>query len=91
MSVATSYNGTNGCGTNKPLTHVRNYEVGFKLQNEFTYIDASVYDKEFKGMQYKPVNLQNLPIGPPTTYGSTAKGVRFIGSVNPFATMDSNR
>jgi len=82
-------NGTNGCGRNKPLTHVRNYEAGFKLQNVFTYIDASIYDKEFNGLGYQPVDRQNLPIGPNTTYGSTAKGVRFIGSVNPFATAGS--
>jgi len=82
-------NGSDGCGRTKPLTHVRNYELGYKLQNEFVYIDASIYDKEFKGLSYTPVNIQSVPIGPPSTYGSTSKGVRFIGSVNPFATMDS--
>jgi outer membrane receptor protein involved in Fe transport len=82
-------NGSNGCGATKPLTHIRNYEVGYKLQNEFVYIDASVYDKEFKGLSYTPVDIQSIPIGLPSTYGSTAKGVRFIGSVNPFAAMDN--
>ena len=82
-------NGKNGCGQTKPLTHVRNYEVGYKLQNEFTYIDASVYDKEFKGLVYTPQNIQGVPIGLPSTYGSSAKGVRFIGSVNPFARVDN--
>lgn len=82
-------NGSNGCGQTKPLTHVRNYEVGYKLQNQFAYIDASVYDKEFKGIQHTPVNIQNVPIGLPTTYGSTSLGLRFIGSVNPLAAMDS--
>jgi hypothetical protein len=82
-------NGSNGCGQTKPLTHVRNYELGYKLQNQFVFIDASVYDKEFKGIQHTPVNIQNVPIGLPTTYGSTSKGLRFIGSVNPLAAMDS--
>jgi outer membrane receptor protein involved in Fe transport len=82
-------NGSDGCSTQKPLTHVRNYELGYKLQNQFVFIDASVYDKEFKGIQHIPVNIQSQPIGPSTSYGSTSKGVRFIGSVNPLAAMDS--
>ncbi|MBS0418640.1 MAG: TonB-dependent receptor [Proteobacteria bacterium] len=82
-------NGTNGCGRSQPLTHIRNYEAGFKVQNEFTYIDASIYDKEFRGLGYQPVDRQNLPIGKNTTYGSTAKGIRFIGSVNPFALAEN--
>ncbi len=84
------YNGSNGCAIrNAPLTTIRNYEVGFKMQNQFAYIDASVYDKEFSGIQYTPVNIDSVPIGPPTTYGSTSKGVRFIGTVTPFAGMDN--
>jgi len=82
-------NGSDGCGQTKPLTHVRNYELGYKLQNQFVFIDASVYDKEFTGIQHTPVNIQNVPIGLPTTYGSSSRGLRFIGSVNPLAAMDS--
>ena len=70
---------------------MRNYEGGFKIQNRYTYIDASIYDKEFKGLLTTPVNIQNQPIGPPEIYGSTAKGVRLIGSVNPFADSDVQR
>ena len=62
---------------------MQNYEGGFKIQNRYTYIDASVYDKKFKGLLNTPVNIQNQPIGPPEIYGSTAKGVRLVGSVNP--------
>jgi outer membrane receptor protein involved in Fe transport len=75
-----------GCPAHSPLTTVQNYEFGFKVQNRWTYIDASFYDKEFSGLAYTPVNIDNVPIGPPSTYGSTAKGVRFVGYVNPFAT-----
>ncbi|MBS0393725.1 MAG: TonB-dependent receptor [Proteobacteria bacterium] len=82
------YNGSNGCPSNPPLNRIQNYELGFKVQNQWTYLDASVYDKEFQGLVYQPVNIQNVPIGPTTTYGSTAKGIRLIGSVNPFATSD---
>jgi hypothetical protein len=65
---------------------LQNYEFGFKIQNQWTYIDASIYDKEFSGLAFTPVNINNVPIGPPTVYGSTSKGGRLVGSVNPFAT-----
>ena len=74
--------------TNPPLQRMQNYEGGFKIQNRYAYADASVYYKEFSGLINTPVNLQNQPIGPPEIYGSTAKGVRLIGSVNPLADSD---
>jgi outer membrane receptor protein involved in Fe transport len=74
--------------TQPPLQTMKNYEGGFKIQNRYTYIDASIYDKEFKGLVDKPVNIQNVSIGPPEIYGSTAKGVRLVGSVNPGADSD---
>jgi hypothetical protein len=48
----------------------------------------AIYDKEFKGLVYQPVNIQQVPIGPKKTFGSTSKGVRVVGSVNPLADMD---
>ncbi|HTB87315.1 MAG TPA: TonB-dependent receptor [Steroidobacteraceae bacterium] len=74
--------------TNPPLQRMQNYEGGFKIQNRYAYADASIYYKEFSGLINTPVNLQNQPIGPPEIYGSTAKGVRLIGSVNPLADSD---
>ena len=82
------YNGSNSCPANPPLNKVQNYEGGFKIQNAFTYIDLAIYDKEFKGLVYQPVNIQMVPIGPITTYGSTSKGLRLVGSVNPLANSD---
>ncbi len=82
------YNGSNGCPSKPPLNTVRNYEIGYKIQNRYTYNDISLYDKEFKGLQYQPVNIEQVPLGPVTTYGSTARGVRWIGSVNPGADSD---
>ncbi|MEP6886176.1 MAG: TonB-dependent receptor plug domain-containing protein [Gammaproteobacteria bacterium] len=82
------YNGSNGCPSNPPLNTVRNYEGGFKIQNRYTYVDLAIYDKEFKGLAYQPVNIGMVPIGPKSTYGSTSKGVRFVGSVNPLADSD---
>jgi outer membrane receptor protein involved in Fe transport len=78
-----------GCPSKAPLVRVQNYEFGFKVQTLWTYIDASVYDKEFSGLAYTPVNIDNVPIGPPSTYGATSKGGRLVGSVNPFATSDN--
>ena len=74
--------------THPPLQRMENYEGGFKIQNRYTYIDASIYYKEFSGLVATPVNAQNVVIGPPEVYGSTAKGVRLVGSVNPLADAD---
>jgi hypothetical protein len=77
------------CPSKAPLVTVQNYEFGFKIQNQWTYIDASIYDKEFSGLAFTPVNIDNVPIGPPSTYGSKSQGGRIVGSVNPFATSDN--
>jgi outer membrane receptor protein involved in Fe transport len=74
-----------GCPSRVPLQTVRNYEFGFKIQSRWTFIDASVYRKTFKGISYTPVNIDNVPIGPESSYGSTSTGVRLDGSVTPFA------
>lgn len=84
--ASAAVNGT--CKNNVPLQTMQNYEGGFKIQNRYTYIDASIYEKTFKGLLTTPVNIQNAPIGPPEVYGSTAKGVRLVGSVNPLADSD---
>jgi outer membrane receptor protein involved in Fe transport len=83
------YNGSNGCPNMTPQAAVQNYEAGFKVQNRWTYIDASVYDKEFQGLGYTPVDINHVQLGPASTYGSTARGLRVDGSVNPFATNDN--
>jgi outer membrane receptor protein involved in Fe transport len=79
----------NGCPNLVPLQTVQNYEFGFKIQNQWTYVDASVYDKEFQGISYTPTDLGGQPIGPASTFGSTSRGGRVVGSVNPFATSDN--
>jgi outer membrane receptor protein involved in Fe transport len=82
-------NGKSGCPNRTPLQTVMNYEVGFKIANRWTYIDASAYDKQFKGIAYTPENVQDVPIGPASTYNSSSKGGRLVGSVNPLATSDN--
>jgi outer membrane receptor protein involved in Fe transport len=79
----------NGCPNRVPLQTVQNYEFGFKIQNQWTYVDASVYDKEFQGISYTPTDLGGQPIGPASTFGSTSRGGRLVGSVNPFASSDN--
>jgi outer membrane receptor protein involved in Fe transport len=82
-------NGKDGCPSKVPLQTVQNYEFGYKIQNRWMYIDASVYYKEFSGIAYTPENDVGVPIGPASTYGSDSKGGRLVGSVNPFATSDN--
>jgi outer membrane receptor protein involved in Fe transport len=82
-------NGSNGCPNRTPLQTVMNYEVGFKIQNRWTYIDASAYEKSFKGIAYTPLNIQDVPIGPASTFNSTSKGGRLVGSVSPLASSDN--
>jgi hypothetical protein len=82
-------NGKNGCPNIVPLQTVQNYEFGFKVQNQWTYIDASVYHKEFQGIAQTPTNVQSVQIGPTNIFGSTSNGGRLVGSVNPFATSDN--
>jgi outer membrane receptor protein involved in Fe transport len=77
------------CTSHVPQSSVQNYEFGFKIQNQWTYIDAHAYDKEFSGLAYVPKNVAGVQIGPASIYGSTALGVEVVGSVNPFATSDN--
>jgi outer membrane receptor protein involved in Fe transport len=85
-----SYNGSFNCPNLLPLNRVENLEVGFKVQNRYTYIDASLYRKDFKGLSYQPTDINRVPIGPVQTFGSTSVGLRFIGSVNPLPGSDSS-
>ena len=84
-----NYEGGNSCPSHVPQSSIQNYELGFKIQNKWMYIDVSGYDKEFSGLAYTPSDINGVPIGPATTYGSTALGVRVNGSVNPFANSDN--
>jgi outer membrane receptor protein involved in Fe transport len=78
-----------GCPSRVPLQTMQNYEVGFKIQNQWMYVDASAYYKIFNGLAYQPVNIDNVDIGPASTYGADSKGGRIVGSVSPLATSDN--
>jgi outer membrane receptor protein involved in Fe transport len=78
-------NGSNGCPNRTPLQTVRNVEGGFKIQNQWVYLDASGYHKVFYGIAYQPTNIEDQNIGPASVYNSSSSGVRLVGSVTPFA------
>ena len=63
---------------------VRNYEVGFKFQNDLFYADISAYFRDFTGLQYTPTDANGAQIPDATLiYGSESKGVNFIGALTP--------
>jgi hypothetical protein len=77
--------GSNGCPNRTPLQTVRSVEGGFKIQNQWTYMDVSAYHKVFYGIAYQPTNIEDQDVGPASTYDATTTGVRLVGSVTPFA------
>lgn len=79
----------NGGSGSAEVLALRNYEAGFKIQNRYAYVDASIYEKDFFGLAYQPTNLSGVPIGPNTVYGSRSLGLRLVGTVVPFADADA--
>ncbi|MFL6548200.1 MAG: TonB-dependent receptor [Povalibacter sp.] len=73
----------NQTGDTPPVQVVRNYEVGFKFQNDLIYADISAYFRDFTGLLYQPTNGAGTPVGDQLTYGSESKGVNFIGALTP--------
>ncbi|HEY5809115.1 MAG TPA: TonB-dependent receptor [Povalibacter sp.] len=78
-------NGIRGSTTgNTPPTQViRNYEVGFKFQNDLFYADISTYFRDFTGLQYQQTTAAGSPTGARLLYGSESTGVNFIGAITP--------
>ncbi len=42
---------------------IRNYEVGFKFQNDLVYADISAYFRDFTGLQYQQTDGAGAPTG----------------------------
>jgi hypothetical protein len=61
---------------------IRNYEAGFKFENDLLYADISVYKREFDGLAYQQTTSLGAPTGARLFYGSDSKGVNFIGWIN---------
>ena len=70
-------------GNTDPTQVVRNYEVGFKFQNEFFYADISAYYRDFTGLAYQQTTASGAPTGNRLFYGSESRGVNFIGALTP--------
>ena len=70
-------------GNTPPMQLIRNYEAGFKFQNDFFYADISAYYRDFSGLQYQPTDGAGTPVGDRLLYGSESKGVNFIGAITP--------
>jgi hypothetical protein len=71
-------------GNTDPTQVVRNYEVGFKFENDLVYADISAYYRDFTGLAYQQTTPAGAPTGARLFYGSESKGVNFIGWINAF-------
>jgi hypothetical protein len=70
-------------GNTPPIQVVRNYEVGFKFENDIIYADLSAYFRDFTGLQYRQTDLSGAQTGALLLYGSESKGINFIGAISP--------
>lgn len=68
-------------GDTAPVQVIRNYEVGFKFENDFIYADISGYFRDFSGLQYQQTTASGAPTGAQLQYGSESKGINFIGAL----------
>jgi outer membrane receptor protein involved in Fe transport len=77
-------NGVEGKNGNYPPTQtLTNYEGGFKFQASWVYADINVYKRDITGLQYTQTDAAGNSTGVTSVYGSTAKGVNFVGTVTP--------
>ena len=70
-------------GNTDPTQVVRNYEGGFKFQNDLFYADISAYFRDFTGLAYQQTNANGVPTGARLFYGSESTGINFIGALTP--------
>ncbi|MDF3020519.1 MAG: outer rane receptor protein [Steroidobacteraceae bacterium] len=74
----------NVTGDTPPVQVIRNFEVGYKFQNDLVYADISAYFRDFTGLLYTPTDDQGVQIPDlQLQYGSESKGVNFIGAITP--------
>jgi len=77
-------NGIRGAmGKFAPLQTVKNYEVGFKYQDKYAYIDVNAYHRQFLGLQYQETNAIGVATGAISTYGADTHGINFTAVVTP--------
>ncbi len=76
-------NTSNGTGKYAPTQTVTNYEVGFKFQARWLYLDVSAYRRTFTGLTYQETDGFGVGTGVISTYGAEAKGIDFVGTLTP--------
>jgi hypothetical protein len=70
-------------GNTPPEQVIRNFETGFKFQNDLMYADISAYFRDFTGLLYQPTDDAGVAVGDRIPYGSESKGINFIGAITP--------
>jgi outer membrane receptor protein involved in Fe transport len=69
-----------------PIQTAHNYEVGYKFQAHYLYLDVNGWHRTFDGIFYQETDLSGVTIpGGYGTYGATANGVDLDGYIGPFA------
>jgi outer membrane receptor protein involved in Fe transport len=69
-----------------PIETAHNYEIGYKFQAHYLYLDLSGWHRTFDGIFYQESDASGVPIpGGYGTYGSTANGFDLDGYIGPFA------
>jgi outer membrane receptor protein involved in Fe transport len=71
-----------------PLQTVTNYEVGFKYQDKFAYVDVSAYKRTFDGLTYQEATSTGTPLGIYSTFGADTRGVDFTAVLTPLTGLN---
>jgi outer membrane cobalamin receptor len=82
-------NGIRGAGGNfPPLQKIWNVEAGFKYQSAMLYVDASIYHKDFTGLQYQETDVNGNPLTAISNYGASSNGLNLIVNVTPIHNLN---
>ncbi len=82
-------NGIRGAGGKfAPLQKIWNVEAGFKYQSQMLYVDASIYHKEFTGLQYQETDVNGNPLTAISNYGASSNGLNLIVNLTPIHNLN---
>jgi outer membrane receptor for Fe3+-dicitrate len=71
-----------------PLQTVENYEIGWKFQNPWLYVDLSGYRRTFTGLSYQEATLTGSPLGIYSTFGSESTGADLTLTLTPLTGLN---
>lgn len=81
-------NGIRGAGGNfSPMQKVKNMEAGFKYGSEILFLDVSIYQRLFTGLQYQPTTTSGVPTGPISNYGANTHGLDLNATWSPIENL----